>query len=562
MLSLLMLSMGVALLVAATTVGVATSATQKAGTSAAKRGGILRIDQSGGAFDTLDPGLAYVTNDWAVLYATQLLLVNYPNKSGQAGSQLFPEAAKGFPTISRNGKTITFHIRKGLKFNDGSKVTAASYKRAWERILSPKMYAQYGIFDQLQTMVKGAKAFCGKACGYSGKAPAHISGISAHGLKLTFHLIKRNPTFTSILGMQWFGAVKPNMKYWGKNGQGISKYPSAGPYYIATNIPNKLVVLKRNKHYHGKRFSNPNEIVIHSNPGANGEAAFLETEKGQIDMDMSGIPSDDISTTISKYGKPNKGQFHVGSQACIIWEAFNTARQPTSQLKVRKALNYAIGRAPILALAGKYAGTLSDQVLVPGLPGYKKLKLYPSFPNFKKARAQNGGHNFSGQATINIYYNSASATRTNEAEFEQHQLADIGLNTHLEPSNPDSYYGPLETKGTDYNIAHSGWCADYFDPFDFINVNFDGRSIQATGNVDYFYFNSGKFNKLMDKAASKSGSARNKAYASLDKTLMTKYVPMAPLDVPNSRFLTAKRVHNYIYSNYFGFPDFEALSVG
>jgi oligopeptide transport system substrate-binding protein len=158
-LSLLLLSMGVGLLVAATTVGVAASATQKVNSSQAKRGGVLKVVQSAGAFDTLDPGLAYVTNDWAVLYVTGLNLVNFPNKAGQAGSQLFPEAAKSFPTVSKNGKTITFHLRKGLRFSDGSKVTAKAYQRAWERILSPKMFAQYGIFDQLNKMVIGAQKF-------------------------------------------------------------------------------------------------------------------------------------------------------------------------------------------------------------------------------------------------------------------------------------------------------------------------------------------------------------------------------------------------------------------
>src|SRR5262249_4945879 len=202
-LSLLMLSMGVALLVAAMTVGVASSATQKAGTSKAKRGGTLRVNQSAGAFDTLDPGLAYVTNDWEVLYSTQLLLVNFPNKAGKAGTQLFPEAAKSFPTVSKNGKVVTFHLRKGLKFNTGAPITAKNYVRAWERILSPKMYAQYGTFDQLNKMVVGAQAFT------DGKT-AHISGIKAKGLTLTFRLVKPNPVFTSILGMQWFGAIPSN----------------------------------------------------------------------------------------------------------------------------------------------------------------------------------------------------------------------------------------------------------------------------------------------------------------------------------------------------------------
>jgi len=400
-LSLLMLCMGVALLIAATTVGVASSATQKVSSSKALRGGTLRINQSAGAFDTLDPGLAYVTNDWEVLYSTQLLLVNFPNKAGSAGSQLFPEAAKSFPTISRNGKTVTFHIRSGLRFNDGGKVTAASYQRAWERILSPKMYAQYGIFDQLNKMVVGAQKFT------DGKA-AHISGISAKGLTLTFHLVKKNPTFVNILGMQWFGAVKPNMKYTKSSG-GILKYPSAGPYYIATNSPGRTTVLKRNKFYHGKRVANPNQIVINSFPNSNGEASLLQIEKNQVDFDMAGVPSADIKSVSAKYGGPNKGQFHVGGQACIIWEAFNNAKSPTDNANVRKALNYAIGRTPIISLLGPYAGSSSDQILVKGLQGYKKFSVYGNFPNFTKAKAVGGAALKSAAgSSVNIYYNAAS----------------------------------------------------------------------------------------------------------------------------------------------------------
>jgi peptide/nickel transport system substrate-binding protein len=553
-LSLLLLSMGVGLLVAATTVGVAASATKKVNSSQAKRGGVLKVVQSAGAFDTLDPGLAYVTNDWAVLYVTGLNLVNFPNKPGQAGSQLFPEAAKAFPTVSNNGKKITFHLRKGLRFSDGSRVTAAAYRRAWERILSPKMFAQYGIFDQLNKMVVGAQKFT------DGKA-SHISGIKAKGLTISFKLTKPNPTFVAILGMQWFNAVKPNMKYTKSSG-GILKYPSAGPYYIASNQLGRTTVLKRNKYYHGVRPANPNQIVIQSFPNSNGEAALLQIEKNQVDFDMAGVPSADVKTVATKYHYPSKNsQFHVGGQACIIWEAFNNAKAPTNNVNVRKALNYAIGRTPIIKLLGPYAGTASDQILVKGLPGYKKFSAYGNYPNFPKAR-QIGGSALHNAATVNIYYNAASNFRTNEATFEQAQLQHIGLTAHLMPSDPTDYYGPLETKGTTYNIAHSGWCADYFDPFDFINVNFDGRSIQPTGNVDYFYFNSASYNKVMDHAASLSGAARAAAYAKADKLLMTKYAPAFPLYVPTYRYLTSKRLKNIIYSNYFGYPDMNALSVG
>ena len=141
-----------------------------------------------------------------MLYTTQMLLVNSREKNGQAGTALDPEAATSFPTTSAGGKTYIFHVRPGLRFSDGSPVTAACFQRAWERDLSPKMGAPVGVNDGFQDVIVGAKAFL------DGKAQK-ISGISAQGLTLTFHLTKPNPAFTWLLEMQWFGAVKPNMPY-------------------------------------------------------------------------------------------------------------------------------------------------------------------------------------------------------------------------------------------------------------------------------------------------------------------------------------------------------------
>jgi peptide/nickel transport system substrate-binding protein len=559
-LSLLMLSMGVALLVAAMTVGVAASATHKAGHSKALRGGVLRVAHSGGGFDTLDPQIAYVANDWAALYATQRLLLNFPNKIGKAGSILQPDAAAAMPIISKNGKVYTFHLRKGMRFSDGKPVTAAAFQRAFERDLSPQMYVQNGCFLGIDQMIVGGTKFANCA-GAKVKTSKHISGIKAKGLTLTFRLTKANPTFLSILGMQWFGAVKPGMKY-SKNPNGILTYPSAGPYYIATNKPQRLAVLKRNKYYKGSQEHNPNQIVINENNGS-GEAQVLQTEKGQIDLDFGQVPSDQVATVSQKYGV-NKSQFHVGPTTCITWASLNAGRAPTNSAAVRKALNYAFARTSVIKLLGPYSGRPADQFLVPGIPGYKKLKIYPNFPNFAKAR-QVGGSALTG--TLNLYYRPSSTFQSNLVQFEQRQFGLLGFKTALQQSDPTGYYHPLQTKsialGSDgYNVAGGGWCADYLDGFDYMNVNLDGRTIGDTGNVNYFYFNNSKFNKGLDHAAAQFGAKRAAAYQALDKELMTKYAPFIPYEVANNRFLASKRVKNWIYSSYFNYPVLQALSVG
>jgi peptide/nickel transport system substrate-binding protein len=561
-LSLLMLSTGVALLIAATTVGVATSATQKAGHTTALRGGVLKVAHSGGGFDTLDPQIAYVANDWAALYATQRLLLNFPNKVGKAGSVLQPDGAASMPTISKDGRTYTFHIRPGMKFSDGSPVTANAWQRAFERDLSPAMYVQNGCFLAIDQMIVGAEKFANCAGTKGVKTSAHISGIKAKGLTLTFHLTKPNPTFLSILGMQWFGAVKPNMKY-SSNPNGVLTYPSAGPYYIKTNSPQRLAVLVRNKYYKGFQEANPTQIVINENNGS-GQAQVLQIEKGQLDLDFGQVPSDQVASVSQKYGGPNKGQFHVGPTTCVSWASLNTQRAPTNSPAARKALSYAFSRASVIKLGGPYSGTPADQFLVPGIPGYKKLHIYGNYPNFAKAKQVGAGH-LSG--TLNLYYRPSSTFQSNLVQFEQRQFGALGFQTKLQTSDPTGYYHALQTKsvalGPDgYNVAGGGWCADYLDGFDYMNVNLDGNTIGDTGNVNYFYFNSSKFNQQLAHAASLFGKQRAAAYQALDKTLMTKYVPFIPYEVSNNRFLTSKRVKNYIYSAYFNYPILQALSVG
>ena len=130
-------AIGALLLVASAFAGVSGS-TGTAG-KVAKKGGTLRVNMGNTDFAFTDPGLAYDTLSWAMLYTTDMLLVNYPEKNGQEGGQLYPEGAAAFPTVSKDGKTYTFTIRSGMKFSDGTPLTAAAFQRAFERILSPKM---------------------------------------------------------------------------------------------------------------------------------------------------------------------------------------------------------------------------------------------------------------------------------------------------------------------------------------------------------------------------------------------------------------------------------------
>jgi peptide/nickel transport system substrate-binding protein len=548
--TVLFATFGVSLLLAALLAATATAAPRNSSgphSSKALRGGTLRVNASNLDFEFSDPGLAYDTLSWSMLYTTQMLLVNFPEKNGQAGSVLYPEAATSFPTVSRDGKTYVFHIRPGLKFSDGSPVTAASYRRAWERNLSPKMGSPVGVNDQFQNVVVGADAFL------NGKAQK-ISGITAKGLTLTFHLTKANPTFTSYLGMQWFGAVKPNMPYTTSGVDG--SYPSAGPYYIQSRDVGKSLVEARNPFYKGPRPANPDKIVWSMNTDQ--DQTLLQVKAGQVDVDAGFAPPSSYASLAAQYGV-NKGRFFVGATSCVLYWALNTSRAPFNSLKARRAINMALDRPAMVRLFGKFGARRSDQILVPGVPGYKAYNLY-AFRGANPAKAKQIDPSLSGKTAVVVH--STSNVAVNIAQVAAYDLSKIGMKTEDKPVPGSIYYKTLGTKGVDFDLARAGWCADYFDPFDYINVNLDGRSIQAANNTDYSYLNSPKLNSMMDAAANLTGSARARAYQKLDYTIMKDYAPWVPYAIVNDNFLVSSRVHNYVYSTYFGEPDFTALSVG
>ena len=508
LLSLFMLSMGVALLVAATMVGVASAKTASSGN--------LVITQAGAQFDSLDPANAYVSNDWGLMYNTELTLLNFPTKAGDAGTKLIPQAATAFPTISNGGKTYTFKLRSGLKLSNGSPVTAANFQRAFERNISPKTYAQFGVYDGLDVFLVGGQAFaetgkyhhahngsCGAGAGSlcTMNPPQHIAGITAGGLTLTIKLTQVVPQFASIMGMPWFQAVPTSMPYVATVG-GVATYASGGPYFIAKNQTN-YTLLKRNTHWPTLPFfksnwpANPLTMVVKSAPNSSGSPELLQAEKNQVDL--AGVNSIDTPGVISKYGvnKVN-GQFHVGPTTCITWNVLNnqSANNATDTAANRKALNYAMSRNTINSYAGPLAGTPSEQILVPAIPGYRHITYYGGTGSLTNANNVPGQH-LSGK-DFNIYYRASSPYQTAVAEYVQQQANHLGMHPHLVHSTPGLYYVPLQTKSTatgpgGYNItASGGWCADYEDGYDYFNVNFDGRTIGDTGNTDYMYFNNAR----------------------------------------------------------------------
>ena len=516
----------------------------KAGSAEAKRGGTLRINLSTTDFEFLDPALSYEAPGWQVLFMTNLMLLNYPDKPAPEGSRLAPDAAAGFPRISRDGRTYTFTIKRGLRFSDGSAVTAAAFKRAFERAAN-------------QQQASPAIAFLHDVVGADARSEGNassITGVVAKGQTLTIRLVRANPTFLAEVAMPFFAAVKPSMPI---DPKGISVYPSAGPYRIASRTPGSQVVLERNRFYRGNRPANADRIVISTNTDLN--QSLLQVRAGQVDYDQYGLPPtahDDLSR---QYGikKGGSGRYFVNTGINTVYVALNTSRPALQKVNLRQAINFAIDRPSLLRVAGKYAGKRTDQILPPNLQGFRDVNIYP----IKGANPAKGKQLARGAKDDITILHTTSPTSVARAQILKYNLEQIGLSVTLKPQPFGVAIKTAGTRGADFDMFLIAWFADYPDPFDFINVLLDGQNIQEANNSNYSYLNSPRYNKAMTDASKLSGAARYDAYGKLDVDMMRNAAPWAPLSNGNVREFISSRVSNYLFHPVYGGAIMNALAI-
>ncbi len=542
-LSIVMVAVGASLLLAAGLASPATSASPASAKGFAAKGGTLNVDLATDV-DYTDPGLDYLSTGWEIEYATQLKLMNYPDANGAAGAQLVPEAAAGFPKVSANGKTYDFTVNASFtKFSNGQPVTAASFAYAFNRDANPKLQSPSTPF--LQDIVGAQAVLDGKA--------SSISGIKVKGNHLIVTLTQAAPDFLARVAMPFFGAVPTNLPI---DPNGVETPPSAGPYYISARTANKSITISTNPNYKGKRPHNVSQMAYII--GNSLEATRLRVEQGATDYAAGGFPPSAAAELAQKYGI-NKGQFWVKPQLGVSYLAFNHDRPIfKNNVPLKKAINWAIDRKAMVAQGGYLAGKRTDQVLPPGMAGFRDADLYPlKGPNFTFANKLAKGHTGDGKIVL---YTSNRGAAPLRAQIIQFDLKQIGLDVETKLFARAVQIEKEGTRGEPFDITTEGWIADYADPFDFINVLLSGDSLHDSNNNNVAYFNDPSYNAKMRAAARLSGASRSTTYGNLDVDIMKNAAPWAPYQNFNDRVFVSSRVGCFTFNATYS-VDLAALCI-
>jgi len=492
--------------------------------AAVRSGGTFRVASAAGDLDYMDPALSYEVTAWGLLDAACAKLMTYPDKSAPAGLRIIPEVAARPPAISDDAKTFTFTLRTGFRFSDGTPVRASAFAHEINRILMLGPGSQGWQFVE---DIVGADAV------RDGKA-TRAKGVTATGNRLVVRLTAPDPDFAARTTMPFFCAVPPNLPV---DPEGLNAFPGSGPYYVSQYVPGQRVVLLRNRYYRGSRPHHVDSFVADLTVPST-RAILQQVDDGQADWGNA-IPPDYYDPALGLVGKYGTKGPRLFAEPGLTMRgyALNVARPLfRNNLALRRALNYAVDRSAFVNTPDTPIGTASGQYLPTALPGFRDAHLYPvDGPDLKKARALARGHTRSGKAVL---WTIDVPQAVGAGQILKRNFAAIGLDVTIKAFPGKAYYD-LAGAGGAFDIAFSPWTADYVDPYQYVNVLLESRSI---GGANFGRFNSPKYDALMRRAARLTGDARYRAYGDLDVQLARDAAPRVEVANDAATTFVSKRV--------------------
>ncbi|MER5640502.1 ABC transporter substrate-binding protein [Kitasatospora sp. NPDC002227] len=481
------------------------------------KGGTLTI-LSNQDFDQLDP-----TRNWTMpvmdvgvrmLYRT---LTTFKASPGAEGLKIEPDLATDLGTPSDGAKTWTFHLKDGLKYEDGTPIVADDIKYNVERSFSPELpggpdYARRYLNapDKYQGPLKGERL---------GKEAIEVPDAKT----IVFHLKRPVAEFGYTVTLPTFAPV-PKAKEAGAN---YSNHPfSSGPYKIETYDRGKQLVLVRNTYWDQAsdpvRKAYPDKIIVDQTLKGTGIADRLIADQGDDKNAISYVDLLPAKLSDVLTNPAVKARLISENAGCTSKLDMNNLKAPFDNPKVRLAVQYAVDKEAVQnSLGGPALNDIATTYLPPVLTDGKAVDHFGIKPAGDQAKAKQ----LLAEAGFPNGFSTELATSTGgkqEAEAIQAALRNAGITVQINTVDPTALAGVVGDKTKQPGLSVGGWCPDYPSAATFLPMIFDGRSIvdkNNYGNLDRF--NDPAVNAELDRIASLTDlNEANKAWLALDGKIM------------------------------------------
>ncbi|RFS84384.1 ABC transporter substrate-binding protein [Actinomadura spongiicola] len=537
-----------------------------------KKGGTLKFGHSDD-WDSPDPGNTYYafSQNFSRLYGRGL--TTFAPAAGDASLKVVPDLATDLGQASDGGKTWTYKLRTGVKYDDGTTVTSKDVKYAVERSNysaelqnGPKYFKAY--------LVDNKPAYPGP---YKDKGDEGLKSIETpDDQTIIFHLNTAFQEFDYLVAMSQTMPV-PKAKDTGLKYE--TTIASTGPYKVDSYARGKSMSLSRNPHWNQStdplRKALPDKIEVQLKQ--NGDDIDQRLLAGSLDVDMAGVGVQS-GTQPKVLADDQKPYVDNPVQGFLRFMSLNVNVKPLDNVHCRMAVQYATDKvAAQTAYGGPLAGgDVATTVLPPTVAGYTKFDLYP------QKQAEGGGLDQAtlakakqelqacGQPNGFTTKLSARSDRPKEvamAQAIQQSLAKVGIRTDIVQYPAGDYFTkyvgvPKYVHDNGIGMMIMAWAADWPTGYGFLSQIIDGDAIKPSGGNNLAELDDPKINKALDDAiANPDEAARLKTYGEIDKMVMQSAAEV-PLVYAKALMYRPKRVTNVgITYSYGGMYDYLNMGV-
>lgn len=465
-----------------------------------------------GALKTLDSVLATDQVSFSVLQNTQETLLVNNNDVPEKG------AAESYE-VSEDGLTWTFKLRD-LNWSDGKPVTAKDFEFAWKRLLDPNTGAGYSFF---LFPVKNAKKY------YDGQANIDEVGIKATDDKtLVITLDRAVPYFEQIVAFPGLSPQREDIvKAQGSEyGTDASQLVYCGPFVVDQWQKGAKVVLKKNDKYYNASNIKLEQVDLLQIEEI--KTAYEQFKSGKLDATSA---TGEYLTKMTEEAKSGKYKLVEGVDPSSFYMVFNTEGKDNKALtnaKVRLALSLALDREEYTESVYKRgipAYGLVPQELLIGDNEYRSkvkepLKALQEKYNDPKALLVEGLKEAGldpdpAKHTFRYLPQASDAeTKKNSEYFQDQWQKKLGVKVEILPAADFSDY-LTKVQSQQFDIAMSGWGADYNDPMTFLDLF--GKD---NGNNNGKWVNE-KYEELLKKVQNETDTAKRlEIFAEMEKQVI------------------------------------------
>jgi oligopeptide transport system substrate-binding protein len=446
---------------------------------------VLRVDL-GGEPPTLDPTQATDSQSIAVLRS-----ITRPLAYFDKDLQVVPGLAQSWD-INSDGTQITFHLKDGLKYSDGSPIVAGDFVYSWKRLIDPREAAGYSY---VMADVVGGSDLLGvdteKASDADIKALLDKFGVSAPDDKTFVVKLAHPASYFVYIATLWVTVPQKSGSSFGE-AQG---YVGSGPMKLTEWNHQSNIVLKKNENWTAGPAPKIDEIDMSMIQDPSATLAAYEAGE----LDVSAVPSAEVTRI---QGDPQLSTEVIQGDVLSIYYFGFDLKNPdgpfTNSVKLRQAFNEAVDKKTMISTAFSGIGTPANSLVPPGMPGHQDTEFYPY--NVDKAKADfNQAMSDLGMKPsdlkLEVGFNTNADHETKVAFLQEQWRQAFGIDVAPVGLEWGAYLDRLSSDP--FDIFRLGWGADYPHPNNFLT---DLISCSSSNN------NMGYCNKDVDALLAQAAS--------------------------------------------------------